>query len=252
MTWKHIAASVTGISHLNRNESGQDYCRVQVVQFGDSEYFIGLVADGAGSTADGGVGAQIACDTILAGIADSIRTKGDVAALPAEEVDDWVSTARDAIAAQALLEGKPVREYACTLVGCVIAENFALYFQIGDGGIVISEESGYTPVFWPDQGDYANTTYFITDEAFLSHLSQLRSDTPPPEIALFTDGLQNLVLSFSQKTAHAGFFKPLFETIRKSPGGENLVLTEQLRAFLTSREINERSDDDKTLILAVR
>lgn len=252
MTWKHIAASVTGISHEKRNETGQDYCRVQVVQFGDSEYFIGLVADGAGSTLDGGVGAQIACDTTLACIAESIRTSPDLSAISAEDVEAWVSASRDAIAERAGKEGKPLREYACTLVGCVIADTHARYFQIGDGGIVIREEAGYAAVFWPDQGEYANTTYFITDDAFLLHLCQLRSDIPPGEVALFTDGLQNLVLSFSQKIPHAGFFVPMFETLHKSCGGENPVLTEQLKTFLSSREINERSDDDKTLILAVR
>ncbi|MFA4860745.1 PP2C family serine/threonine-protein phosphatase [Methanoregula sp.] len=250
MTWKHIAATVTGISHLNRNEGGQDYCRVQVVQFGDREYFIGLVADGAGSTADGGVGAQIACDTILGCITVSIRDTGELSGISHEDVEHWVSAARDAIARQAEMSSKPLREYACTLLGAVIADNHARYFQIGDGGIVIHEEAGYTAVFWPDQGEYANTTYFITDEAFLSHLSQQSSASPPDEIALFTDGLQNLVLSFSRKVPHDGFFKPLFETLRKSCGGENPILTEQLRTFLTSREINERSDDDKTLILA--
>jgi hypothetical protein len=252
MTWKHIAASVTGISHRNRNENGQDYCRATVVQLSDRDFFIGLAADGAGSTAEGGVGAQISCDTTLAGIADSIRAHGGIAEIPDDDIEHWIEASREAIAAQARENAKPIREYACTILGCIIAENHALYFQIGDGGIVIREDEGYTAVFWPDQGEYANTTYFITDDAFLPHLSRHRSGTPPDEVAIFTDGLQNLVLSFSQKVPHAGFFRPLFETLRKSPGGENLVLTEQLQAFLLGREINERSDDDKTLILAVR
>ncbi|MFA4877802.1 MAG: PP2C family serine/threonine-protein phosphatase [Methanoregula sp.] len=251
MTWTHLAASVTGTSHQNRNEIGQDYCRATVVQMGECEYFIGLASDGAGSTTEGGVGAQIACDTILSCITDSIRASGDLARVPAGDAEQWVTAARGEIAAQAHTSVKPLREYACTLVGCVISGNHAWYFQIGDGGIVIHEESGYKVIFWPDQGEYANTTYFVTDDLYLSHLCQLRSDTPPDEIALFTDGLQNMVLSFSQKTPHAGFFGPLFETVRKCSGGETILL-EQLRTFLKSREINERSDDDKTLILAVR
>ena len=201
------------------------------IQFGDNEYFIGLVADGAEVLLPGGTGAQIACDTILSGIASPPGTARNLSEIPAEDVERWISAARDAIAGQSRQEGKPLREFACTLIGCVIANDHALYFQIGDGGIVIREESGYHAVFWPDQGEYANTTYFITDEAFLSHLSLLRSDIPPCEIALFTDGLQNLVLSFSQKTAHTGFFKPLFETLQKSCGGENLCLQNNCARF---------------------
>ena len=73
MTWKHLSLSVTGKSHSDRNEPGQDYCRTGVVRFADRDFFIGLAADGAGSTTNGGVGAEIACETLYLLILSMIR-----------------------------------------------------------------------------------------------------------------------------------------------------------------------------------
>jgi len=57
MRWKTACASVTGPSHTSRGEKGQDACSAGTVRLGDEDYFIGIAADGAGSTTDGGRGA---------------------------------------------------------------------------------------------------------------------------------------------------------------------------------------------------
>ena len=74
--------------------------------------------------------------------------------------------------------------------------DYALFFQIGDGCIVFGDKTGYSTVFWPEQGEYANMTYFVTDDDFLEHIRIDHKVSPPEEIAVFTDGLQNLVSHF--------------------------------------------------------
>ena len=133
----------------------------------------------------------------------------------------------------------------------MIGDGQAICFQIGDGAIVMKEHDEYQVVFWPDQGEYANTTFFVSDELFLTHLVISRKDFLPEEVALFTDGLQNLVLSFSKKAAHDGFFRPLFAAVRAHSGNRLLDLSAHLKGFLSRSDINERTDDDKTLVLAV-
>ena len=252
MSWKYTASSVTGRTHLDRNEPGQDYCRAGAVQISDREFFIGLVADGAGSTRCGGEGARTACDTAYESIMKAIRVAGEIhPTITDADVRDWVCSARGAIVAQAAESGAPVREYACTLIGSVIGNGQAICFQIGDGAIVMKERDEYQVVFWPDQGEYANTTFFVTDESFLKHLEISRKDFLPEEVALFTDGLQNLVLSFSKKAAHDGFFRPLFAAVRAHSGNRLPDLSAQLDGFLSRSDVNERTDDDKTLVLAV-
>ena len=68
-------------------------------------------------------------------------------------------------------------------------------------------------------------------------------------MALFTDGLQTLALDYT-RAAHSPFFAPMFAALSSEtePGG----LLGPLSAFLESPAVNERTDDDKTLILATR
>ncbi|MDD1694520.1 MAG: protein phosphatase 2C domain-containing protein [Methanoregula sp.] len=252
MIWKSTAASVTGRSHLDRGESGQDYNRTGSIRIGDCEYFIGLAADGAGSTTDGGRGAEIACETTYGCIIGALRQDRDISRITDAEIRCWITASRDATAAEATGKGKRLKDYACTLIGAVAGNDHALFFQIGDGAIVVSADGDYQTIFWPDQGEYANTTFFVSDEAYLERIRILHTPASPAEIALFTDGLQNLVLSFAQKKAHAGFFRPLFEALMKDPGNEFSGFSGQLERFLLRDDISSRSDDDKTLILAVQ
>jgi hypothetical protein len=252
MSWKVAASSVTGSSHANRNESGQDFCRTGSIRIADCEYFLGIVADGAGSTTNGGRGAEIACDILYASILDTLRQDGDISKITDDTIRLWMTVAHNAIATEAHAKGGRIRDYACTILGTAAGHDHALFFQIGDGAIVARTEGTYQTVFWPEQGEYANTTFFLSDETFLERLSIKHLDASPDEIALFTDGLQNLALSFAQKQPHPGFFQPLFFALRNDPATAFSDFTGQLRKFLLRDDVSARSDDDKTLVLAVR
>jgi hypothetical protein len=170
MIWKSTAASVTGRSHLDLGESGQDYSRAGSIRIGDREYFIGLAADGAGSTTNGGRGAEIACETAYTSIIGALRRDIPLSAITDDEVRRWITTSRDAIAAEAAASGKRLKEYACTFLGSVAGNDHTLFFQIGDGAIVVNTDADYRTIFWPEQGEYANTTFFVSDEAYLERL----------------------------------------------------------------------------------
>lgn len=143
------------------------------------------------------------------------------------------------------------RELACTLLGAVIGPTQATYFQIGDGAIVSRRNGNLVPVFWPEAGEYANMTYFVTDAKATEHLRCEIQDATD-EVALFTDGLQRLALVFATETAHEPFFEPMFKVLRASTDDQTDQLCAALERFLGSEAINERTDDDKTLILATR
>ena len=145
MTWKHLSLSVTGKSHRDRNEPGQDYCRTDALRFSDRDFFIGLAADGAGSTTHGGVGAEIACETLYLQILSVIRKGDPISSTTDEEVRAWVTASREAIAARAEGDGQRIKNYACTLIGVVAANDQTLYFQIGDGCIVTGDVPGTIP-----------------------------------------------------------------------------------------------------------
>ena len=63
-----------------------------------------------------------------------------------------------------------------------------------------------------------------------------------------TDGLERLALRFDTQTPHVPFFDPFFRAIRAAK--DYTGLNDALQTFLASEPVRERSDDDKTLILA--
>ncbi len=75
------------------------------------------------------------------------------------------------------------------------------------------------------------------------------------EVAIFTDGVERLVLDLQERTAHAPFFRTLFGWVAKTEAAavnEEIPTSEAMGRYLGSKQINDRTDDDKTLILASR
>lgn len=250
--WKVIRASIVGTSHTDSNLPCQDDCYADVMPIAEGlDYLICLVSDGAGSAKEGRKGAELACVTARSSIE---ATLGNLRSTPLDEnsVLEWIKDIRRAIYEKADANALAARDYACTLLGAVVSPNKAVFFQIGDGAIVAS--NGYTQgvVFWPDSGPYANMSYFVTEEDALAHLHVTITDTPIDEVALFSDGIQRLALSFEQYAPHTPFFEPMLNVLRRQKLVECEALDEQLARFLNSPQINERTDDDKTLVLATR
>ena len=108
-------------------------------------------------------------------------------------------------------------------------------------------------VFWPQTGQYVNETRFVTDSDAAVHLECVVLAETVAEIALLTDGLQTLALHYQHQQAHTPFFRPMFHQLRaQTEPGSSELLTNALARFLASPAVNERTHDDKTLILATR
>lgn len=251
MSWAVIGSSVVGSSHSHSSDPCQDNCFYYVaIDTAGASYLIALAADGAGSAKFGEVGSEIACETGGQTLLAAVEQSGEDAFSPL-----LASSVLRAVQAQienaAVSREVSTRELACTLLGTVVGPTRAMYFQIGDGAIVARHDGALAPVFWPESGEYANMTYFVTDATASEHL-RVENREATDEIALFTDGLQRLALVFATETAHEPFFEPMFKILRVSQDDRTDELCAALGRFLGSDAINERTDDDKTLILATR
>jgi hypothetical protein len=207
-------------------------------------------ADGAGSAQHADVGARHASRGITRLVLDDLAEGLTVEQIDRDTVLSWYLRLRWELADRAFRCRTSLDQLACTLLLAVVGPTSAAFAQIGDGAIVTGDDGGYQAVFWPQNGEYANSTNFITDPAFADLLLFERRSGPVDELALFTDGLQSVALQFASRTVHQPFFRPMFQRLRGSRPGEGLV--RGLRQFLTSPALNERTDDDKTLILATR
>jgi hypothetical protein len=248
--WKLLFQSVRGSAHERSGTPCQDSCLVRLRPTGAGPVLVLACADGAGSAGHADAGARLACRGVVRLIRDSLRD-----GLPVEQIDkdtalSWCGRVREEIAAEAGRRGVEPGQLACTLLVAVVGETAAAFAQVGDGAIVVRDGDTYQTVFWPQSGEYANTTNFITDPAFADNLTFARRPAAVDELALFTDGLQMLALNFVSHTVHLPFFLPMFRKLRDAEPGEGLARA--LRSFLRSPAVNQRSDDDKTLVLATR
>jgi hypothetical protein len=214
------------------------------------ETLFACIADGAGSAKYSDVGSAIACAAVLENAAAHFESKRKFDDLQLEDVIRWCDDARGRIREEAVGRDCNWRELATTLAVAIVAPQQAFFFQIGDGAIVLGSRGVYGVVFWPQSGEYANTTNFLTSDEYRHRLDFFTTSGGFSDVALFTDGLERLALRFDSQTPHAPFFEPLFRTVRAA---EDLdALSEQLRRFLGTDSVQSRSDDDKTLILASR
>jgi hypothetical protein len=248
--WKVLCGSVGGTSHERRGEPCQDYALGLPVPCGSEATLVAACADGAGSSGHADLGARLGCIRLVHLIAEALEDGLSVAEIDSRRMLDWHDQVRRVLSLEACLRSVPIREFACTLLAAVVSPQCAVFSQIGDGAIVLHEADAYRTVFWPQGGEYANTTFFLTGEDYEERLAFLALHGEVDELALFTDGLQPLALHYATRSVHAPFFDPMFTALRNAPTAD--VLDAPLRQFLTSRPVGERTDDDKTLILASR
>jgi hypothetical protein len=247
--WRILAQSVTGTSHATRATPCQDAHATAVVEAADGPALVVAVADGAGSARFAEVGAGAACRVLLAESRAELAGTG-VGQLTRDTLVRWLLAARSELVRLADERAVRPRELACTAILAVVGTATAAFAQVGDGAAVVPDKDGYAAVFWPALAEYANVTDFLTDEGIEDHIVGETLTARIDELAVFSDGLQRLALDYATRRGHAGFFAPLFTTLRDHSAPEQLA--EPLRGFLDSPQVNARTDDDKTLVLATR
>jgi hypothetical protein len=247
--WKFLCESVEGTSHLQSAGGCQDSALVRLHPSQKQEVLIVACADGAGSASHAAAGSKLACETIIQEAVAFFDADGRMDKIDAALIQSWLTKVHAALQAHAKELSISVRELASTFLLSIIGPASAAFAQIGDGAIIILEDGHYRPVFWPQNGDYPNTTFFITDPEFKDHLQLEFLPRAVDELAMFSDGMQMLALNYNARTAHDPFFVPLFKALRS---GNPDDLHSPMREFLNSKPVNDRTDDDKTLILATR
>lgn len=265
--WNVIGSSVPGRGHLQKGLDCEDAFAFSEQHDG---IFIGAVADGAGSRSLGGEGARIAVQHAVKVLRENppfaSGRQGDVesesgqvtlTSNPEDALHRVLKGALEAIAEHAELQECSVGDLACTLILVVATHSQAAGVQVGDGAsvLLVGDKDGphHIVLTSPQQGEYANETYFLTSEG--------RAERPQTGwwigdvrgVALFTDGLQRMVLSRDETcimglSPRPNFISPLYRytgrEVSASTGSENLT------NFLQSEKISSKTHDDMTLVIA--
>lgn len=253
--WRIAHASAVGTAHIDQATECQDRFECAVVPTAGGDVLIAVVADGAGSSTDGQIGAEIACRLFVESVGDFLGPSGaSVRALDAEFGHFWLAHFRRSVASLAADAGKEVRDFASTMVAAVAAEDSAVFFQIGDGAAVFSVSGGadsYRFALPPVEAEYVNVTDFLTDDAAFERLRFARIDERIEDLILFSDGIFPIAVDYRSNRPHEPFLIPMLAPLRNSPNGI-ADINGKLAGFLSSGKINEKTDDDKTIVLATR
>jgi hypothetical protein len=254
VNWRCLNVRLQGTGHIASDLPCQDFSLCEQFSLEEAPVLVLLVADGAGSASHGGIGSQLACEAVLLAVRDWIDEWDTTPPVFTQKlIRSWVQQARDQLITSAEAVGKLPRDFACTLLGSVIKGDTVCYFQIGDGAIVaLSEpERIYEPVFWPQSGEYSNTTFFLSDEDWEDKILIDLAKVAPAELAMFSDGLQGLLLVAATQKAHQSFFQKSFALLRNTEKDIGTA-QEALEGTFRSPMVTERTDDDISLVLASR
>lgn len=254
--WRHAACSVTGTGHLRAGTPCQDLAQVNTLPADDANpALVAAVADGAGSAARSDEGARLACEALLSAAALAIDWVCEPEYLDRRHGTQTLEDARRAIEALAGASGAAIGSFACTLLGCIIGEESALFAQLGDGAIAIrtAEHPDWHLAATPERGEFANQTVFVTRADAENHLQVVRLRARVLEVVLMTDGVEFLAIHQASATPHAPFLEHVMAGLRAAGGAGRIAAHEEwLAGFLDSPEVNRRIDNDKTPVLATR
>ena len=239
------AARVAGASHEASGTPCQDALALRAGRCGGLPYVVAAVADGAGSAIYAEDAARLATREFTGFIFSEIADWG------LDGLSDLLLDAAYGVHCKlrrlASERSVHANHFATTLLGVVITPERSAFIQIGDGGIAVGPP--WRLVLRPQRGLYHNETFFLSDADAPDRFQQAIHEGPTETVALFTDGLEDLLV----RPASLDIHPPLFDDVaanlaRGRNDGLNAPLSAQLTGFLQSGEIRSRTHDDTTFL----
>jgi hypothetical protein len=251
-SWVWVGAQTSGTSHIRTGAECEDFAGCVEIKTELGPILVAVVCDGAGSVPFGKEGAIITATGIVRSAKSFFASKNHLNDLTRPVVHDWIDDLRDRISWVAKRRNAVLKDFASTLVAAVASPTDTVIIHVGDGAAVVRDhmKCQWEVPLWPTHGEYASTTSFITDDPEAAFRMDYRSKVDA--IALLSDGLERLALSFEIEKAFNPFFDSMIRPLKTSITGRDRALSKELRRFLNSETVCARTDDDKTLILAQR
>lgn len=247
-SWKVVHARTVGTAHLASGLPCQDATNWRLLPSGMLAI---ALADGAGSAILAETGANLAVAQALGWLenASANQTPADSEAWGAA-IQEAFHAARSALLAEAEAAEQALGAYATTLICLVAARDGLVIGQVGDGAVVARTPLGdLFTLTQPQRGEYANETLFLTMPEALERGFFQAIDLDLAGLAVMSDGLIRLALQLPGYVPHTPFFSPLWAFAAR--GGANEQSNHLLTEFLASERVCARTDDDKSLVIAV-
>jgi hypothetical protein len=263
--WHILAASTTGGAHARAGLSSQDAFAVDEV---DGALVV-AVADGAGSAPLAAAGASLAVSLARRALAapwrdspDTVERLRDPDPSNAAVWRDYLDRASDravrhfrrAAAAVARTDRRlHAGDLGTTLTVVVASPPWIGLFAVGDGFVVLRTADGHHDLLFSPPGGAdrpPGATTLLTSARVGNTARRVIARVPDlTGLAVGSDGLDTLLIEYVDAHAvrpHAALFERLF-MLAGNPETDAMHLTQTL----AGKQVCERTDDDRTLVLAV-
>lgn len=242
MLWKSVCCAVQGRGHAKNNIPCQD----KVAKLESNGVSVIVLADGAGSAKFSHFGAEC----VVNGVAEFIAEKFfDIIAQEdgRKVTQELLTFTLNLLENEANLRGCTIKDLASTLlVAAVSDENFFLA-HLGDGVIGYLNDTGLKTVSVPDNGEFANETFFVTSTNAAAHLKIFKGELKSIcGFVLMSDGTEQSLYHKRSKTLAPAIKRLMHRTCLVDAE----ILTPQLEDALNSVVAANTQDDCSIALLA--
>ncbi len=248
MSWSIYCASVQGRSHQENNQPCQDAWSVEHTANG----LAACVCDGAGSARYSDVGSRYVSRLFVQRVSEF----GDVDYLTIEEIQPVIirtlSAIREQLVSLANDKQGELKDFACTLVAAWIGKRQGFLFHLGDGAAIASyQQDGQRidTVSVPENGEYANQTWFLTSTDWQEHLRITPITAKIERVILMSDGVQPFAMNKHCDALYLPFIEPVTRFLQQN---DEQTGSEALKGTLDDPRTYSITGDDKTLLVAFR
>lgn len=254
--WTIAAASVRGRGHEQTGTPCQDSSAAVVSANGK---WVALVAsDGAGTAKFSDQGSQLVADEVarsLIRLSEECDRRAPGAWVSDRVIQDIVSV-RDRL--RDLARSENLSDYHCTLTAALLGPTGGLTIHLGDGAIFGGSAGGQQGnvidlandhfVSAPQNGEYANETVFLTERDWVKNL-RIHPVSAVDWVMLGTDGGMALAM-VGDSQPKTGFVVPVIRALMQE--SDLASRCNALERILDDRKADRLTNDDKTLIVAIR
>ncbi|MBY6032225.1 protein phosphatase 2C domain-containing protein [Marinobacter daepoensis] len=237
MTFRYAGASATGKGHLDTGTDCEDAWRVTANEYG----IVACVCDGAGSASRSAEGARCLADAVCEGLICELEN------LDSQTI---IGTLAEAIenTRRALAERGPLSDFHATLCGVAMGHDQSVVFHLGDGIVLGTATPDWEDfvVSEPENGDFAETTYFFTLPDWRRHLRIFSVPGKYRSWFLMSDGTASFAVKTAPWRPTSRFLVPIHRYLLNQTN--DTECSQALMSTLQSPEADRITADDKTLV----
>lgn len=233
------AVSVAGLTSEQKLKLNQDFALSAQTPLGN----IVAVSDGAGSGIHSNIGSRCLCRTVVRAIQTDpkINDVSEFSELIVHSVEKSLRTLRRLSNIYQLEAG--ITDFSATLLVAVQYNDHCYCAHLGDGACMFfNSDDEPIKISLPDNGEYLNETYFVTDKDWKTKLRCFELAERKANCLIMSDGVTPFALR--NKDPFLNFTKPLLNFLKTATFDE---ATMAVNAMLNSSDARKVSKDDKSI-----